>query len=144
MRPPVRGLGVEGGFDARRDASLLYAAVVVRPSADRAEVERAFHAECDKLASQPPEAAELDAVKREAELEMLTGWETVRGLGQSLGMAEAVFGDHQVATERLQRLRELTPDDVMRAAAGALKAEQRSVVWLVPAAGAGGGAGGGR
>jgi zinc protease len=144
MRPPMRGLGVEGGFDARRDASLLYAAVVVRPSADRAEVESAFHAECDKLASQPPDVAELDAVKREAELEMLIEWETVRGLGQSLGMAEAVYGDHRVATERLQRLRDLTPDDVMRVAAETLKAERRNVVWLVPAGGAGGREGGGR
>ncbi len=132
-RSPARGLAVEGGFDARRDGSLLYVTVVVMPGADSAEVERALLGESEKLASVAPGSPELDAAKREAEQRLLLEWETVRGLGQSLGMAEAVFGDHHLAAEKLQRLRDLTADDLMRAAADVLRPELRSVVWLVPA-----------
>jgi predicted Zn-dependent peptidase len=72
---------------------------------------------------------------------MLLGWESAHGRGQSLGMAEAVFGDHRLVAEQLQRLRELTPDDLLHAAADVLTPERRSVVWLVPGKGAPAGAG---
>jgi predicted Zn-dependent peptidase len=120
-------------------------AVVARPGADSADVERTLVGESEKLASTPPETAELDAAKRETELSLMLETQTPRGRGQSLGMAEAVFGDYHDAALRLQRLRELTPDDVMKAAAEVLRAERRSVVWLIPGAGpAGGGRGGAR
>ena len=131
-RSPALCLAVEGGYDARRDGSLLYVAAVVRPGADTAMVEHALLGEADKLAGGAPESTELDAAKRSIELERLLEWQTARGRAQSLGMAEAVFGDHRLAEERLQRLRELTPDDVMKAAADVLKPEKRTVVWLLP------------
>jgi predicted Zn-dependent peptidase len=75
-------------------------------------------------------------VKRGIEVERMLEWQTAHGRGQSLGTAEAVFGDHRSAADRMQRLRELTPDDVMKAAAEVLRPERRSVVWLVPGQGA--------
>jgi zinc protease len=142
---PPRCLAVESGFDARRDGALLYVAAVVRPGADSADVERTLLAECEKLATTPPGTPELDAAKREVELNILLDQQTPRGTGQALGMAEAVFGDYRIAAQKLQRLRELTPDDVMRAAADVLKPERRNVVWLIlgrdaPGAGGRGGA----
>jgi zinc protease len=131
-RSPALCLAVEGGYDARRDGSLLYVAAVARPGADTAAVERALLGEADKLAGGAPEGTELDAAKRSIELERLVEWQTARGRAQSLGMSEAVFGDHRLAEERLQRLRELTPDDVMKAAADVLKPEKCTVVWLLP------------
>jgi len=144
LKSPAACLAVEGGFDARRDASLLYAAAIVRPGADSAEVESRLLAESHKLAFVAPDGPEVDRAKREAEMAMLLGWETAHGRGQSLGMAEAVFGDYRLLSEQLQRLRELTPDDLLHAAADVLTPERRSVVWLVPGKGAsaGGGAGG--
>jgi zinc protease len=141
-RAPARCIAVESGFDARRDGSLLYVAAVGRPGADSAEVERALLGESEKLAASPPETAELDAAKREAELGLLLEWQTAHGRGQALGMAEAVFGDHRLAAGRFQALRELTPADIAGAAAEVLRPERRSVVWLVPGRGAAAGAGG--
>jgi zinc protease len=135
-RAPSKCIAVEGGFDARRDGSLLYVAAVGRPGADSAEVERVLLGESEKLAATPPETPELEAAKREAELGLLLEWETAHGRGQSLGMAEAVFGDHRLAAQRLRSLRELTPADVASAAAEVLRPERRSVVWLVPGRGA--------
>ena len=143
MRAPARCLAVESGFDARRDGSLLYVAAVLRPGADSAAVELALHAECERFAASGPEAPELDAAKRELEMALMLDWEAVRGRGQSLGRAEAVFGDHQVVAERLRRLRELTPADLARAATEALRAEKRTMVWLVPAGAPAGARGGG-
>jgi zinc protease len=142
-RPPARCLVVEGGLDSRREGSLLYVGVVARPGVDTTDVERSLVAESEKLAQEGPESQELDAAKREIELSDLLEWQTVRGRGQSLGMAEAVYGDYQLAAAEMQRLRELTPADLKAAAAEVLRPEHRSVVWLVPAGASGGGAGGG-
>jgi len=138
LRPPAPCLAVEGAFDVRRDASLMYVAAALRPGADSAAVERALLAECEKLAMEPVDAAELDRAKREVELALLLEWETAHGRAQRLGRAEAVYGDYRLEAERLQRLRELAPDDLMRAAAAVLRPDQRSVVWLTPAKAAGG------
>lgn len=129
---PPRCLAVEGDFDARRDGSLLYVAALVSPDADSADVERALLGGSEKIASTPPEDPELDAAKRGAELRLMLDEQTSRGRGQSLGFAEAVYGDRRAAAGRLQRLRELTPADVMRAASEILRPERRSVVWLLP------------
>ena len=142
---PSRCIGVEGAFDARRDGSLLYVAALCRPGADSAEVERALLGQATKLASEAPESQELDAVKRAIELERLLDTQTARGRGQALGAAEAIFGDYRLSAADLTRLRELTPDDVMKAAADVLKPERRSVVWLSPgSAGTAGSRGGAR
>ena len=141
MRSPARCLAVDGGFDGRRDGSLLYVAAVLRSGADSADVERTLLAEAEKLATTAPEAGEIDAAKREVELALMREWQTVRGRGQSIGVAEAVFGDHRMVAQRLQRLRELTAEDVMHAAAEAFKPERRSVVWIVPGMGSPRGAG---
>ena len=132
MGSPPRCLAVEGDFDARRDGSLLYVAALVSPDADSADVERALLGGSEKIASTPPEDPELDAAKRGAELRLMLDEQTSRGRGQSLGFAEAVYGDRRAAAGRLQRLRELTPADVMRAASEILRPERRSVVWLLP------------
>jgi len=140
-RAPAKCIAVESGFDPRRDGSLLYVAAVGRPGADSAEVERVLLGESEKLASKAPETPELDAAKREAELSLMLEWQSARGRGQALGMAEAVFGDHRRVAEHLRLLRELTPEEVASAAAEVLRPERRSVVWLVPGRGAPAGAG---
>jgi zinc protease len=127
-------LAVTGGFDGRRDASLLYAAAALRPSADSAEVERAMIGELQKLAATPVDAVELDHAKRELELSTLAEWETPRGRAQALGEAEAVYGGWRDVEARLARLRQTTPDDLMRAAAAVLVPARRTVVWLLPGA----------
>jgi len=129
---PAQCIAVEGGFDARRDASLLFAAAVLRPGADSAAVERVLLVECEKLAGAPVDAAELDRLKRQAEIELMMDWEAPRGRARWLGEAEAVVGDWRAAERRLERLRELTPEDLQRAAANVLREHQRTVIWLLP------------
>ncbi|HEY2954411.1 MAG TPA: pitrilysin family protein [Candidatus Eisenbacteria bacterium] len=134
LRSPAACLAVEGGFDARREASLLYATAIVRPDADSADVENRLLAESHKLAFLAADGPEVDRAKRETELALMMSWETVRARGQSLGIAAAAFGDSRLLEEQLRSLRELTPDDIQRIAAEVLKPERRSVVWLVPGA----------
>jgi len=129
-------LAVQTDLDARRDASLLYVAAVATPGADSAEVERALLGASEQLATTPSGDPELDAAKRRAELTLMLELQTAHGRGQSLGSAEAIYGDHRAEAARLQRLRELTPDDVMRVASEVLRPERRSVVWLRPGRGA--------
>ncbi len=126
------GLVVEGGFDARRDASLLFAAAALRPDADSAAVESTLVSVSAALSAAPVDAADLERVKREAELSLMLDWESPRGRAQSIGEAEAVLGDWRMAARRLERIRALTPEQVQRVAASVLVPARRTVVWMLP------------
>ena len=76
---------------------------------------------------------ELERARRQAEIEILVGWQAVHGRTLALGTAELVDGDHRGAWSRLERLRQIGVADLQRAAARVLKSENRAAVWLVPA-----------
>lgn len=124
---------VQGGLDGRKDAQLLYAVAALRPGADSASVERDLVDEVEKLAGEPVSDEELDRARRQEEIGALFSWQTARGRAESLGTAQLVDGDWHAAGARLDRLRQLAPADLQRAAARALQGAGRSVVWVLPA-----------
>jgi predicted Zn-dependent peptidase len=134
---PLRCLSVQGALDSRRDAGLLYALAALRPGADSAAVERTLVDEVEKLAREPVGEEELDRVRRQEEIGTLLAWQTARGAAEALGSALLVDGDWHAAALRLERVRQLTPSDLQRAAARVLVATGRNVLWAVPAAPAG-------
>ncbi len=135
-------LAVQGGFDPWRDGGVFYAVATTRPGADSAAVERAVVDSVEALAARPVADGELDRARRQEELATLTALQTVRGRALSLGSALMLDGDWRAATQRLERLRALTPADLQRAAARVLAPAGRNVVWILPATG--GAAQGGR
>jgi zinc protease len=145
---PGRDLLVaQAGYEGRREGGLFYAYGALGPGADSAAVEKDLIARIEKLATEPVTAEELEAAKRQAESTSLFGWQAVHGRTTALGAAQLVDGDFQRGWSRIGRLRQMEAADLQRAAAGVLKAENRSIVWLVPGAGgpaAGGTAGGPR
>jgi len=130
------------GRDRQRDGTMFWAAAAIRPGADTLAVERSLVGEIERLASEPIGGEELDRTRRQLEVALLLGRQTAGDRGQAAGTAQMVAGDWQDADRQLQRLRALTPADVQQAAARALGASRRTVVWLSAtpdAAGAGGG-----
>jgi zinc protease len=121
-----------GDFDRRAGGGLFYVLLAVPPQADTAEVERRLVSEVEKLGEEPVSAAELDVARRQAQAEVYTGWQTTRGLAQSLGNAQLLDGDWQVAARRLERLRDLTPEELRKAAARSFVAANRTLVWMHP------------
>jgi zinc protease len=134
---PLRCVSVQGALDSRHDAGLLYALAALRPGADSAAVERALVGEVEKLAREPVGEEELDRVRRQEEIGTLLAWQTSRGAAEALGSALLVDGDWHAAALRLERVRQLTPADLQRAAAKVLVAAGRNVLWAVPAGTAG-------
>jgi predicted Zn-dependent peptidase len=129
---PLRCVSVQGALDSRRDAGLLYAIAALRPGADSAAVERALVDEAEKLAREPVGEEELDRARRQEEIGTLLAWQTTRGSAEALGSALLVDGDWHAAALRLERVRQLTPADLQRAAARVLAGAGRNVLWAVP------------
>ena len=129
-------LVAQAGYEGRREGGLFYTYGALRPGADSAAVEKDLIARIEKLAAAPVSAEELEAAKRQAENTMLFAWQAVHGRTTALGVAQQVEGDFHGAWSRITRLRQLSAADLQRAATGVLRAENRSVVWLVPAGGA--------
>jgi zinc protease len=129
---------VQGGYDGRRDGGVFYTAVATSPGVDSVKIERALIAEVEKLAAEPVEGAELERARRQAESNLLFGWQASWSRAQALGTAQMVNGDWRAAWDRLDQYRKLTPAQIERAAAAVLKPEGRAIVWLAPAKPAGG------
>lgn len=127
------GVFVQGGYDARRDAGLFYAAVATAPGVDGAKIEKALIDEVERLAREPVEAADLERVRRQAESNLLFGWQASWSRAQGLGTAQLLNGDWHSAWDRLDQYRKLTPEQLQRAAAAVLRPDARAVVWLAPA-----------
>lgn len=138
MTPERGGVFVQGGYDARRDGGLFYAAVATAPRADGEAIEKALIGEVERLAHEPVEAAELERARRQAESNLLFGWQASWSRAQALGTAQMVDGDWRSAWNRLDQYRKVTPEQVERAAAAVLKPDARAIVWLTPPAATGG------
>ena len=130
------GLLVLGSYEARRAAGMIYAAVTVRPDADRSKLEQALIREAERLAKEPVSPADVDRVRHQAELGLLTAWQTSWERAQALGVAQMAAGSWRLAWERLAQIRRVTPADVQRVAAATLRPERRAVLWLAPRPGA--------
>jgi zinc protease len=129
---PLRCVAVQGAFDTRRDGGLLYAFAMARPGSDTAAVERAAFAEAERLGREPVGADELERARRQEEMAIVTGWQTVRGRADALGQALLLDGDHDAAAARLERIRTLGPEELRAAAARWLTPANRCVLWAVP------------
>ncbi len=129
------------GRDRQRDGTMFWAAAAIRPGADSSAVEASLVGEIERLAREPIVGEELDQTRRQLEVALLLGRQTAGDRGQALGTAQMVAGDWHDAERQLERLRAVTPADVQQAAARALTAPRRTVVWLSAAASDTGGAG---
>ncbi len=129
---PLRCVHVQGALDGRRESGLLYAMAVLRPGADSAGVERVLVEEVEKLAREPVGEEELERVRRQEEIGTLLAWQTARGRAEALGSAQLVEGDWRAAARRLERMRQLTPADLQRAAARVLVSAGSNVLWVAP------------
>ncbi|HEX2903276.1 MAG TPA: pitrilysin family protein [Jatrophihabitans sp.] len=101
---------------------------------DRAETDRviaAVDAELERLATDGPEAAELDRVK--VRLASIVFRELDQVVNRSLEFAkfQTIFGDASVILRLPELLAQVSDDDI-RAAAGRLNPDSRAIVELVP------------
>ena len=132
-----RFLAVQAGFDQRRDAGLLFVAVLIAAGADSAEAERAvIHAVESPFTAAIP-ADDFGSAVRQFQVETLFGWQTPAGMGGAIGRSAMLTGNPAAAAS-LESVRRLTPVALRQAASRNLTAAHRSVVWMLPGDASGG------
>ena len=106
--------------------------VVVRAGRTLPEVEAALEAELARLAAEPITPAELAKALKRARAQFIMAGESISGQAQLLGAAEATTGDYTWFETVLDRLSQVTTDDIERVRAAYLTKRSRTVGWYEP------------
>ncbi len=124
----------QGSLDTRAEGGLLYLLASPTPLLDTTRAEREVVAAIEAAAREPVSDDELEAAKRQVEVDLLFAWQTPVGVERALGTSWIAGGDPHGPAARLERVRALTAADVQRVAARVLVPERRAVVWILPTA----------
>ena len=126
-----QALGAQGAYWELQDAGLFYAFASVRPDGDIDEVERLFMAEIARLRDEPVGAAELAKVKRQIEVDLLSGMETANEMAARIAREYVSFGRIRSIDERLAAYAKVTAADVQRVAQTYFRDDKRTVVHVI-------------
>ena len=96
-----------------------------------AEVEAAILAELERIKTEPVEMRELERVWNQNEAMLVRALGSNVGLAFRVGMYAAMRDDWRALMDDLERLKQVTPEDIMRVANKYLTEENRTVAWLV-------------
>ncbi len=121
-----------GSLTPTIDPYLYTVNAVVQAGRTLAEVEAALDEELTRLESAPITKQELAKALKRAKAEFVLAGESITGQAQLLGMTEAVIGDYEWYETVLERLNQITLDDIERVRATYLRPSQRTVGWFEP------------
>ncbi|MAT95956.1 MAG: peptidase M16 [Anaerolineaceae bacterium] len=121
-----------GSLTPTIDPYLYSINAVVQAGRTLAEVEAALDEELARLESAPITEQELAKALKRAKAEFVLAGESITGQAQLLGMTEAVIGDYQWYETVLERLSQITLDDIERVRGAYLRPSQRTVGWYEP------------
>jgi zinc protease len=124
---------VSGGLTPSLDPTLLTISATVRAGRTPAEVEAALDTELGQLlGDRPLTDAELTKAIKRAKAAFAYSSESVTNQGFWLGFSELTAGSHLWLEEYLEKLQQVTLDDLSRAAANTFDRRRRTVGWYVP------------
>jgi zinc protease len=124
-------IDVSGGLVPTHDPYVYTLGATVRQGRAPSEVEAALDAELQKLIAQPPAQEEVDKAIRQSKAQFAYGSESVTNQGFWYGFSE-MFADYAWFQNYLDRLAQVTVDDVHRVAREYLKTSRRTVGYYVP------------
>lgn len=113
------------------DPATFGGSLTLRTGVNPAEAEAAFIHCLEGIPDTPPSAEDLDRTLRQVEAQVEYSLDGVSNQGFALVFFE-LLGDWRRAREHLDRLRAVTPEDVVRVASTYLRPENRTVGWFVP------------
>jgi predicted Zn-dependent peptidase len=132
--------GLRSGVGGLTHGGLFDMWVSMREGIPSAQALAVIDEELERLRREPVGDAELSKVKARAELYFLSDVETTSGRASQIGFAETVTGNPAHAFVRLEELRRVSAEDVMRVAGQILRPSRRSMVRVLPKASAAKGA----
>lgn len=124
--------GAYGGLTPTIDPFLYSISAVARAGRTLAEVEAALEAELTRLAAEPITEAELAKALKRARAQFIMAGESISGQAQLIGAAEAVTGDYRWFETVLERLEQVTLQDIERVRGQYLQPHNRTVGWYQP------------
>ena len=122
---------VSGSSVPTHDPYMYAISATVRQGHTPAEVEAALDAELQKVVEQPPSQEEVDKAIRQSKAQFAYGSESVTNQGFWYGFSE-MFADHSWFEHYLDRLAQVTVDEVHRVAKAYLVKSRRTVGYYVP------------
>ena len=96
-----------------------------------AEVEAAIMAELERVKTEPVSMRELERVWNQDEASLVRAMGSNMGLAFRVGFYASMRGDWRALLTDMDRMKEVTPEDIMRVAEKYLTEENRTVAWLV-------------
>jgi zinc protease len=119
--------GASGSLGPTIDPFLYSINTVVRAGRSVAEVEAALDAELERLAAEPVTQAELNKALKRAKAQFVFAGESISGQARIIGAAEATIGDYRWYETVLDKLGEVTLDDIERVRQTYLRKKNRTV-----------------
>jgi predicted Zn-dependent peptidase len=95
------------------------------------EVEGAILEEIEKLKKEPVTERELERVKNQIDAALIRQLGSNIGIAFTVGFGHLFYGDYRANFRIMERIKQVTPEDVMRAANAYLAPKNRTVAWRV-------------
>jgi predicted Zn-dependent peptidase len=95
------------------------------------ELEEAMYAEIEILKTEPVDEQELQKVINNVEASFIDSLSSNAGLAAQLTFAHSVMGDWRAIEQQVNRIKDITPEDVKRVANTYFTTQNRTVAWLV-------------
>jgi zinc protease len=130
-------VGVGGGIQATVDPYLYGVSITLPPGGKPDQVIQAFDREIDKIQNQKVKQDEIDRAVKQAKALFAYGSENITNQAFWLGFSE-MFATYSWFVNYVDRLRQVTPEDVLQLARKYLKRSQRVVGIYTPNAAKGG------
>ncbi len=125
--------GVGAGYDGlQRGNGTFTITATPNPAVTLDELEAAIKAEIEKIAEQPPSAAEMDRVRAGVLAEQIYQRDSVMGQAMELGTLSVLGLDWRLARQFDDNLEAVTPEQVQQAAQEWLVAERSAVAHVIP------------
>lgn len=110
----------------------LIISAVLTETAKLPAVEKLVENEIEKLAKEPPSAAELAKVKRRIRSSFVFGLQTNLSRATQLGQFESYFGDARLLARELSHYQAVTGEEIQKAVKKYLGADRRQLVEVLP------------
>ncbi len=123
--------GSFSGFPGNKYPGLWLAFAVPAKDHTNEEVQAAIRAELERLKTEPVTDAELKRFRTRAKANLLRQARSNFGLAIQLGMYQSWYGDWREFFKDLDRIEQVTKDDIMRVASKTLTATNRTVGMIV-------------
>ncbi|MGB1250436.1 MAG: M16 family metallopeptidase [Candidatus Promineifilaceae bacterium] len=125
-------VAVQGSMSPTKDPFLLNVIAVARPGVSIDDLEVAMDAEIDRLGTEPLTQKELDKAIKRTKVTFIRAGESITAQARMMGMAETVMGDYDWFNKAVDKLEQVTLEDIERVRAEYLRRDNRTVGRYLP------------